>query len=307
MTKLVYTPNIPFDMHDWRNLQSIREVAAGCNSLLAVLNDGSVLYKSANAEQLKGNLPYQRLFANCFSPDPVNGGPMPLLCWKNIVKADCSKYMDDTFIGLRKDGTCLAYTARPSGRRIVEDWTDIVEVAASDAFFGLDRNGEVHHIHLTTDRYNHDDYFETEFWHDIEHIRGGVCNSVFGITSEGKVVCEGGNCSQRIKDACAEKEDVVDIYVTGSEAQDVFFLHKDGSFSCLDKWFIFPYESDLFVQFAGHWSKTVFAIQKDRTLVPLSKGMPDKITDTVLEWSPVMSIAFGQKNYDPPFAVAVLE
>ena len=134
MSKLLYTDNIPFDMSDWDGRQ-IKSVFAGKNCIMAITETGETLQKIKNPEYISRTQ-----------------------YWTRIKQIGISKWAESVAIGLVEDGTCLI-AKRPirkmcEDRRLnfehindtVKSWNDVIQVAASDAFFALCSDGTVRYV-----------------------------------------------------------------------------------------------------------------------------------------------------------------
>ena len=204
MYKLLYTDNVGFDMSDWEKMQ-ICKVYAGTDCIMAITDTGEVLQKTTSPS-VAARTQY----------------------WTRITDIALSKWAPGVAIGLVSDGTCMISKRAVrehdyEGRfdfinNQVKAWTDIVQVAVSDAFFGVDRAGNVHYVSLS--RSGTDDYREVIQWKNVKKIVTGNQNSVFAITRDGNVLAEGASCRRGphgdISDKLSVINGVVDIYPTGS-------------------------------------------------------------------------------------------
>ncbi len=321
MSKLVYTSNIPFDMSDWSSRDDIIDVAAGCNCVTAVLKDGTVLKKICASKDNTNSSMNKRPLGNweriCLSTNrlPDYRAQLSLSSengWDTIKQICVSKFMGRTVVGLRANGTCVAYidpeknvnpgSALFSNKRI-SGWRNIVEIAVSDAIFGLDSSGKVHHFSF----YKPDDYYLVDEWENVSHIVTGAQNSVFGITNDGRVLCAGSNCDERLCTALSQEKDVKDICATGSECEVVFLLNNDNTISTIKS--IRRLESvteSHFIKLFGHFYYTVFAQTDKGTVIPLVSDFDSKDYERISRWNNIYSFSLGQRGYSRPFAIAVL-
>lgn len=216
MKKLVFTDNIGFDLSDWEKLH-ICKVFAGTDCIMAITDDGEVLQKTTQPS-VSARTQY----------------------WTRIKEIALSKCFSGVAIGLVSDGTCMiskraVRECDVEGRfdvinSQVKSWTNIIQAVASDAFFGLDSSGKVHYAPFS--QYGIDDYRGVEKWNNVKKIVTGHQNSIFAITTDGKVLAEGASCRKGphgdISKYLSVVEGVVDIFPTGSECEKVFMLLKDG-------------------------------------------------------------------------------
>ena len=215
MGKLIHTDHTVFDLTDWES-EDLQKVFAGTGCVMALTADGRVLQKIMSPEHA-ARTDY----------------------WKNITDIALSNWMDGLAIGLCSDGTCMI-SKRPARKlwsdpsafeRInstVKSWKNIVAVAASDAFFALDRDG---YVHYAADRAV-DYYRETKSWKNIVRMVTGTQCSLFGITADGRVYAAGPNCTAgpagNIRDKLDRMTDIVDLCVSGSECSQIYVAHRDG-------------------------------------------------------------------------------
>lgn len=325
MSKLVYTPNTPFNMSDWESRTDIVSIAAGRNCAMAILQDRTVLkktypdsedLKSYDITELSGR--DHLLFQNDSSPEylaqlslsPENG-------WNRIKQLAISHFVSRVVVGLREDGSCIVHVDREKGcdcGRAVIAYTrvdrirDISEIAVSDAMFALQRNGDVFHFSF----YAPDDYYRVNDWHNVKHIVTGAQNSVFGITHDGRVLCAGANCNDDVHKRLSQETDIMDICTTGSEGEWLVLLHRDGTVSSPNastslRTRLSEVNKYRFVKLYGHFYHTAYGLTEDRSLIPLFSPLSGGDNEVVSGWSSVRSFAIGQKRFSSPFAIAVLD
>ena len=220
MGKLLYTDNIGFSMNDWET-ESIRKVFAGTGCIMAITDDGRVMQKIVDKD-IAARTQY----------------------WTRIQQIALSKWAAGVAIGLVSDGTCMI-SKRPiragvySGRNFewvndtVKSWHDIVQVAASDSFFALDSTGNVHYAYFSYRREYEDNYRSVTSWRNVCKIVTGSQDSVFGVTTDGRVLCAGAGCMRGPYGNLQRKldliTDAVDVYPTGAECQVIVIAKSDGS------------------------------------------------------------------------------
>lgn len=295
MYKLLYTENVGFDMSDWKRVQ-ICKVFAGTDCIMAITDTGKVLQKTT---------------------DPSVAARTKY--WTRITEIALSKWASGVAIGLVSDGTCMiskrAVREHDSEERFdiinnqVKSWTDIVQVAVSDAFFGLDRSGNVHYAALS--RYGFDDYRGVEQWKNVKKIVTGTQNSVFAITMDGKVLAEGSNCRRGpmgdISGKLSEMKDVVDIFPTGSECEEILMLLKDGKIVNLHGDVIYTLAMPLQEMnkvLDGTFYHYILANDGGNRLVNLCGGVREILNP---HDGKIVSFAAGDVAYGEPFTIAVAE
>lgn len=295
MYKLLYTDNIGFDLSDWERLQ-IREVFAGTDCIMAITDSGEVLQKTSKLS-VAARTNY----------------------WTRITEIALSKCISGAAIGLVSDGTCMiskrAVREHDHEGRFdiinnqVKSWTDIVQVAASDAFWGLDRAGNVHCAPLS--RYGIDDYRGVEKWNNVKKIVAGNQNSIFAVTTEGKVLAEGANCRKGphgdLSSYFSSIIDVVDIFPTGSECSEILMLLKDGR--------IINFRGDVVYTLTmplpeknkildGTFYYYILANDGGNKLINLCEGGREILNS---HGGRIVSFAAGDVNYGEPFTIAVVK
>lgn len=295
MYKLIYTPNIGFNLTDWEQMQ-IREVVAGTNCIMAITDTGEVLQKTLNLS-VAARTRY----------------------WTRIQAIALSKCISGMAIGVVADGTCMiskrALRAQDNEGRFeqinneVKSWTNIVQVAASDSYFGLDVTGNVHYAPLS--QFGQNDYRGVLNWKNVRKIVTGTQNAIFGITTEGKVLAEGANCHRGphgdISRYFASVKGVVDIFPTGSECENVFMLLDDGKFVDLNGNTVNTLKTPLRASnkvLDGTFFHFVLANDNGKRLVNLCNDSHDVLN---ADDGRIVSFAAGDINYRPPFAIAVVE
>lgn len=294
MYKLLYTENIGFNMSDWENMQ-IREVFAGTDCIMAITDDGQVLQKTI-CTSVAARTKY----------------------WTRIKEIALSKWASGLAIGLVSDGTCMI--SKCAVRKYDEEmnfdiinseiksWTDIVQVAASDAFFGLDKAGNVHYAPLY--KFGVVDYFGVTEWKNVKKIVTGNQNSIFAVTAEGKVLSEGSNCRQGphgdISHYLSSIEGVVDISPTGSECENVLMLLRDGRIidlygETVDTLTLPATVSDKVLDSTAFY----FVLANEgKRLINLCNNSHEIMN---LDNGRIVSFAAGDINYKDEFAIAVAE
>lgn len=293
MKELLYTKNIGFDLSDWKR-KCIRKVYAGTNCIMAITDEGEVLQKTLRPE-VAARTGY----------------------WTRITEIALSNWASGFAIGLVSDGTCMI--AKRAVREVDEEcrfdiinnqiksWKNIVQVAASDAFFGLDKAGNVRYVPLH--RTGIDDYRGVEQWQNVKKIVTGLQNSVFAVTADGTVLVEGGNCRRGPKgDICrytSQRKDVVDLFPTGSECEELFMLLKDGTVVDLFGNKITALTLPLTEKaLDGTFSRFAIANDGGNRLIDLCRGCREALRP---RRGRIISFAAGDINYRNPFIIAVEE
>lgn len=295
MYKLLYTDNIQFEMSDWAEIQ-IREVFAGTDCIMAITDKGKVLQKTIRPS-VAARTEY----------------------WTRITEIALSKCMEGMAIGLVSDGTCMiskrAIREYDRDNRFdiinnqIKSWTDIVQVAASDAFFGLDRAGNVHCAPIF--KFEIDDYCGVEQWKNVKRIVTGSQNSIFAVTAEGNVLAEGSNCRRGANGDLSRYfssiKDVVDIFPTGSECEQIFMLLKNGEIINLHGDVVNTLTMPLIRKnkvLDGTFRNFVLANDSGKKLISLCEGGCEILSS---HSGRIVSFAAGDVNYGQPFTIAVAE
>ena len=287
MSRLLYTNNVPFDMSDW-NEKKIKGIFAGKNCIMAITENGETLQKISNPEYMSRTQ-----------------------YWTRIKQIGISKCADGVAIGLVEDGTCLI--AKRPIRLMCEDlclnfekindtvksWNNVVQVAASDAFFALHADGTVRYVSFC-ERYQ-TEYEQIQEWREVIKIITGVQNSIFGITKNGKILAAGTN-AMNIKNYLSKYDNVIDACPIGGECTDMYVLTMDGSvvrvrddlnnLNIIDK----PQKLD------GHFNHKVFALTESQSVVDISAVNAKFVFP---EQYKIKSFAVGDSDYTIPFIVAV--
>lgn len=294
MKKLLYTDNIGFDMTDWEKIK-IRKVFAGTDCIMAITDAGDVLQKTVQPS-VAARTEY----------------------WTRITEIACSKWAPGMAIGLVSDGTCMiakrAVRACDREGRFdtindqVKSWRNILQVAASDAFFGLDKAGKIHCAPLF--RSGIDEYREIAEWENVKKIATGNQNSVFAVTADGKVYAAGQSCRKGphgdLSKYLSAIEGAVDVFPTGSECESVFMLLKDGTIINLYGEEVSQLSMPLTTGdkvLDGTFSHFVLAHDKKR-LINLCAGGAEILNTRS---GRIVSFAAGDIHYVEPFAIAVAE
>ena len=291
MKKLLYTSNMPFDMSDWDKFP-IKSVYAGTGCIMAITDDGAVLQKIKD-ESKAARTEY----------------------WTRVNQISISKWADGLAIGLVEDGTCLIakraarFMCEVTGtffealNAAVKEWKNIVQVEASDSLFALDGDGNVHYAALGD--YCRKDYSEVLSWKEIRRIVTGTQNSIFGITEEGKVLCAGANCREKYKNL-DDFSDIVDVFPTGSECEELYLVHRDGTVSEYRTGKIKGVscgEASLPTKrLDGNFGYSVYALTKDGAISGVSHGNFEAPFEGSLG---ITSFAVGDVDYSSPFVLAI--
>lgn len=213
MGKLIYTKNIPFSMRDWEQ-EDIVQVWAGSGCAMARTAEGKLLQKVIRQE--------------CAARTDY---------WSSVRDVAISQLLQGTALGLKQDGTCMISKRpvrclcqeHPRDFDQINDgikaWRNVIQVAVSDAFFALDRDGKVHHVGFQPWNAGYD---RIESWSPVVRIVPGSQDALLGITGEGKLLYAGANPAHLRADL-EKAENVADGCFFGSESQTVLLVYKDGS------------------------------------------------------------------------------
>lgn len=303
MKKLYYTKNLEFKMRDWKR-EPIVKVYAGTNCIMAVTSDGRTLQKTTDAK-LAPRTQY----------------------WTRVRQIAVSKWAGGHAIGLISDGTCMIakrFVRYATENELFDDmlpfdtinnevrsWINIKQVAVSDTFFGLDRNGKVHISPLS--RSEREEYVEIRSWTDIARIVTGMQDSVFGIRKDGSVLCAGenltGGSDGGIRRRLAGLKNVTDVCTTGAESGQIFIAYNDGTVTDLSGKIIFDKALPVMPEdgvsvFQSHFRGEVIILDNRKRLVRLQQG--DQ-TEVFKRCPAISSFAVGDVGYGDPFVLAVAE
>ena len=294
MKRLIYTPNIGYDMSDWKK-EPIEKVFAGTDCIMAITSDGRTLQKTVCPERA-----------------------VRTAYWTRIKQIALSRWASCLAIGLVSDGTCLV-SKRALRKRCednpmmfnsvsdrVKSWINIKQVAVSDAYFALNNNGHVHVASITP--YNRREYAPVRDWENVRRIVTGTQDAVFGITEDGKILCAGENLRYK-QERLASFSEVADLYPTGSECESIIIALKDGTILD-DRGGIRPIcalvdEVETQAVLDGHFNYTVCALNSDRRLVHACREVNTPVFPD--NDKPVLSFAVGDCGYGRPFVLAVAE
>jgi len=287
MSRLLYTSNIPFDMNDW-NEKQIKDIFAGKNCIMAITESGETLQKISNQEFMSRTQ-----------------------YWTRIKQIGISKWAEGAAIGLVEDGTCLI-AKRPirlmcEDRRLnfehindtVKSWKNVVQVAASDAFFALRADGTIRYVSFC-ERYQAE-YEEIKEWREVIRIVTGVQNSIFGITKNGEILAAGTN-AMNIKNYLSKYDNVVDVYPIGSECTDMYVLTMDGSVARVREDLNNLNISNKLQRLDGHFDYKAFALTESQSVIDISDHNAKSVFP---EKNKIVSFAVGDSNYTKPFVVAL--
>ena len=299
MGHLVYTSNIPFDMSDWAK-ENFVKVVAGTGCIMGLTAEGE-------ARQVIRN-PHRAIREDY---------------WYGLKDIAVSKIIEGAAIGLMKDGTCQigkrairdllgrARYAQPEFERInamVKSWKNIVQVAASDAFFALDEAGRVHYIGI-----NHSDvgYLDIKSWENVAKVVPFAgSDGVFGITKDGRVLGAGWNVTRGpmgdILNRLAELRDVTDIASAGSEGERILYTKADGTVwdlreGKLEGATCAPSGQTLEGQIVSNLIRN-----GDGTITAKHYNYCPYLEE-VSAWQNVSAMALGDQDFMDVFAIAILE
>lgn len=301
MGKLIYTANIPFDMKDW-NRESIREVFAGTDCVMAITDDGRVLQKTTDTD-IAARTSY----------------------WTRVKQISLSRCIPGLAIGLIQDGTCMI-SKRPLRKichgnsskfdhinREIKSWNHIVQIGVSDAFFALEDSGVVRFV--SYDTRIEKTYADVLKWRNIARIVPALQGAVFGITKDGHVVGAGENAEhgphgdQRTR--LTQLGHIVDVCPSGSECQWTVLAQENGRIFESCGTFDFPGKALQLSHadaaagvLAGHFNYRIIVMTPDRNLIQYENGELSSVFDSPIR---VSSFAVGDINYTDSFVIGVAE
>lgn len=301
MSKLVWTPNLPFSPDDWANL-NIQKIAAGMNCIMVLTAEGEAFQKIKN--------PHLGIREDY---------------WYDLKDIALSKTCEGAAIGLMNDGTCMIgkrflrrflrdLGSRDSDfhdvNRVVSAWQNIVQVACSDAFFALSAEGRVYYARFTPVTNFYDDYYDARSWENVAKIvAGSTQHALFGITREGRVLCTGHSCIQGpqgdIREKLARFENVADIANSGSEGGRIYLLLRDGSLWDADGNLI---RRDCAAEghcLEGHYWLPAVRLA-DGSAEPIDWSFTGFLPE-ISQWPHVRELALGNQDWNPPFALALTD
>lgn len=181
------------------------KVAAKDGSMIAIREDGTVIDNVNHEERIKQVEQGER------KPYDVEKTE-----WSDIV------YVADGYnhkVGVKDNGTVVAYGSNDKGQCEVSEWEDIVQVAAGLQFtIGLRSDGTC----IATGENDHGEC-EVSAWNNIKSISAGNAHTV-GLRENGRVVATGYN-----KDGSCDVSEWKDIIAISSGAYHTVGLKKDGS------------------------------------------------------------------------------
>ena len=296
----ILTDDSLFNFSDWVK-EPITDIYAGCGCVMALLWDGRTLYKSIDGSS---------------GPDPCE--------WSRIKQIAISRIVFNAAIGLREDGSCALsfdpfdpFETDPA--RVIRDWKNIKQVAASDAFFGLDSDGRVHYAWLSStlhDRY--DDYAATAEWKNVRKIIAHSTQSVFGITEDGHVLCAGRKTTNGphgdLRERIASISGVRDVCTYGAECDGIFILLENGTVIAFPRGDILRDQNGISIKplmapndrkvIDGHVSYYLYILTNEQRLCCIGR---ENTSSVFPEEYPVRSFAMGDNGRFAPFVVALAE
>lgn len=308
MKRLLFTTNIEYDMRDWVK-EPIEKVFAGTNCIMAITTDGRTLQKTTTPK-----------FA------------VMAQYWTRIRHIALSGWASCAAIGLVSDGTCLiskralrylcdCFAPGHSSASVFEhvnntikSWSQIQQVAISDAYFALEESGKVRMIAANQGTQNA--YAETAYWSNIRRIvTGSTSDAVFGLTEDGRVMCAGENVTNGphgdIRKTVSQMHNVIDVGTMGSECEAILFAFKDGTVMDLSGTRI-PVTAWTGPAGGGqgvlesHFLYETIILNSERHLVRYSHS-DRNLTEVFPNHPEISSFAVGDCQYGPPFVLAVEE
>lgn len=298
MGKIIATANCPFDMQKWFR-EDIVLVWAGLDCIMALNAQGELLMQTVReGKQEVSRFPFSRKPA---VQHVFDARRMPE---RNVWGVSLSKCRPRTGILQDREGYCVPFGDGLNRVQEVRFWQDVVQVECSDACFGLTADGRVLHANWEPGL---DYYREANAWRDIARIVTGNQSSLFGITTDGRVLFTGNPYQTHLAEQLSKLRGVVDLYVTGSECGEIVYLTEDGTVHCLNQ-----RAGDLTgipmgqgQVFASHfWYSVLVKTGEGRLEVLLNEA--DSL-DEVSCWPALGSFSLGSTGYEPPFAVGVIK
>ncbi|MBE6530027.1 MAG: hypothetical protein E7680_05460 [Ruminococcaceae bacterium] len=212
-----YTLGVKFDgticvagNSEIKNFEGIRvkKVFPGSSSLIAIRQDGEILYSKQCDEMIPPSIKEflstanikQIIYARFFSMNnmfvnapvyvllengrvyPIKGTVMEVEAWRDIVQVIIHDNVDggNTVFGLKKDGTVLAAGNLDEEEKVVSEWKDIIGILdGSICVFGLKKDGTV----VCTGK---EAKYVSE-WTNIVQIAGGGLTAA-GLKNDGTVL-----------------------------------------------------------------------------------------------------------------------
>ena len=228
--------------------------------------------------------------------------------WTRVTDVALSSCIEGMCVGLIEDGTCMLskralrwwLDALYRGMRLdrefdlvnnaVKAWTQVVQIAVSDAIFALRSDGTVCCCELTP-AHERPQYRQVRFWRDVRRLVVGNQCSVAGITGDGRILLDGANL-ERKQDRVLEisgRFAVRDILLGGSECERMLFLDTEGHIRDLKGSIVFP---GVYTDALSHWDYTLLARDESRRLHVLDGGCFQMATEAeCAAWGPVSSYA----------------
>lgn len=290
MSKILYSRNCPFSFRNW-SFKKINKIFAGHDCVMAITASGKVLQKVLNKD-----------FA--IQSDS----------WNNMKEIAISNWCPALAVGLKVDGTCvvaknpLKHVCQNFSRdyktiyNSIHELKDIVKICVSDAVFALTKFGDVICIPLL----NTTEYDNVSTWQNIKHITVGNQNSVFGITTDGKIVCSGRNVIGSYRDLptkLASFDHVVDISVMGSECESIHLLLEDGRFIDLHQNIILNNANALQDIRSNSLLSAIRCVDNSIKLISYNSSLQEMSIKT--NNHTIFSFAVGLSNMDKPFYIAI--
>lgn len=272
MNHIITTKNCPFSLNTWK-MWNIRAVFAGAEAIMAITVEGTVLRSStAGSEVMPG-------------------------FWNGVDSISMSACIPGAAIGLKADGTCVSSIPGKS----VAHWSNMRQVACSDGFFGLRRDGTVVCLPFR----DQGQYAAAAAWRNVVRIVAGLQDTLYGITADGKVLVAG-HCHSGVREKLTELTDVTDLRPTGGEGTELVYICKDGSVHCLQgrvpEISVTAGEDPAIA--AHFWYSVLIrdAFGKLQVLMDEAGTLQE-----VSGWRPVQCFALGDGGDRRPFAIAVMK
>ena len=238
MKKTIFvSKNLRINLNEWRKC-SLQTVEGGLGCIMGVTEDGFVLQKMINQRPLIQ-----------FDAVPYESEILDKRIWCDVKSIAVSKCIPGLAMGLTHSGRCVIRTSSFESycsdkgisiellEETISKWTDICEIAVSDAFFARNSRGKVYHCPLNQDD---NEYMETSSWYNVQHISAGASgHSIFGITRGGRVLGTGQRLdgtqeyTTDIREILFGMKNIVDVCMIDSSP--IIMENTDGFYYCLHR------------------------------------------------------------------------
>lgn len=243
--------------------------------------------------------------------------------WTRVVDIAISRAYEGMCVGLIEDGTCMlakrALRSITAGNydtpqiqnrefeRIndtVKSWTDVIQLAVSDAIFALHKDGTVSCCEFSRP-FTEPIYNRVRMWRDVRKLIVGSQCSVIGITNDRTILVDGFNLTRnqdRIANGC-KHIDIVDVILGGSECERILFLDKNGRICNPEGEAVYP---GFYTDVLGNWDYALLARDAEHKLHVLDPGCFHIANEGECEaWGRVASYTILNQGFSQGAVVAV--